>query len=129
MHDFNHPYLIGNGGYYMYADHGISKPFQLKVHDILVLGSDGLLGNLFNRQILQIINDESFFQLKKDFNCDYLKIVDKIAKKLTIKAKKIGESRFNVWTPYAQEIYDTNGKIFRQGKRDDTTVIVGIVSA
>lgn len=106
----------------MPPDWGVSKSFKLQVNDVIVMGSDGLLDNLFKHQILKMVN--SNFDKK-----NYLESAKEIAKKLTLKAKKAGETLKGIWTPFSDEVWSFYELFYDQGKNDDTTIIVGIISA
>lgn len=105
----------------MPPDWGVSKSFKLQVNDVIVMGSDGLLDNLFKHQILKMVN--SNFDKK-----NYLESAKEISKKLTLKAKKAGETLKGIWTPFSDEVWSFYELFYDQGKNDDTTIIVGIIS-
>lgn len=117
QHYFNAPYQLGAPG--TEADSDSPRLAQtieredLKVGDVFVLGSDGLLDNLFPEEIAAIVFDGR--------NRRPSEIADEIARKAHVAAKrKYGSSPFGVEAKKA-------GYTFQGGKLDDITVIVAVV--
>lgn len=127
MNGFHRPYLMGFGGRVLPPKRGVSKRIKLEVNDVIILGSDGLFDNLFGKRILEIVNIESYFEIKNGLKVDFQKIAENIARNLTIEAKRLGEMKFGVYTPFGADLWGEQMRWYEGGKKDDTTVVVGIV--
>lgn len=134
LKSWNSPYQIGIGdGNRDVVDHpmfGSERRFKLQFNDVIVLGSDGLFDNLFDDHILSTVK---WFTKRKFIapwtQRTYTQIARKIAKHLTVDAKKVGEEvQRLIWSPFSKEILDTFGAEVYGGKNDDTTVVVAIVA-
>ncbi|KAG5684792.1 hypothetical protein PVAND_014005 [Polypedilum vanderplanki] len=131
QHGFNWPYQLAFED--EYTDDplvGHTVQFQLKPHDIIIIGSDGLFDNLFEEAILSYVNQETHY-LKSFTHDEYDEVAKNIAKILTFEAKLIGEARFgSIVSPFSEEINDVGFLDFKvyAGKNDDTTVFVAIIS-
>lgn len=119
QHYFNAPFQIGlNDG--APADSplkGDTSVFSVRSGDVLVVGTDGLFDNLFEEEILKVVAQHSS---QKDADS----FVQEVARDLAMKAKRIGESQ-TAASPFAKKALE-DGKYFRGGKNDDTTVLVAI---
>lgn len=131
-HSFNFPYQIGtNGDSPTKAD---SNTIPLLPNDIVILGSDGLFDNLYDHQILQIVeslgnrqngveqeNSEESRNLNRDAN-----LAQNIADGLARKAfdQSLNEKFF---APFGLNALLKVGSFFMGGKSDDITVVVGQV--
>ena len=110
---------------------------QLKVNDVVIIASDGIFDNLWPIDIIKIVNAE----MKQD--TEVASKAKSIAQQLCTEAEKIGVTK-NILTPF-QESFTKNEnmleekalkvkdgkkytkKIYKGGKRDDNTAVVGIV--
>lgn len=96
---FNFPYQLGLVDTSDHPSEGKSESLQLKVNDVIILGSDGLFDNIFDNRILEIVNQEIFhinFEKQKSLT----QISRNIVKRLTVEAKKLGETLQGIWTPF-----------------------------
>ncbi|KAI9291357.1 protein serine/threonine phosphatase 2C [Neoconidiobolus thromboides FSU 785] len=125
QHSFNYPYQLGIVG----GDHPLSAQrfkVQVKKGDIIVLGSDGLYDNLFDDDILDIVQksidrqDAGFGQIREEINPQI------IANNLKIAARDVAENTRNMSSPF-QERATLEGMYYQGGKLDDISVIVGVV--
>lgn len=129
LKDFNFPFQMGVGKD-MPMDHPINgeiNQLKLKLWDVIVIGSDGLFDNLFDKKILNIVNFE-MSKVKSNDGNSYTQAAQNIVKMLTIQAKKLGERFENVWTPFGLEIALKFQAYYSGGKNDDTTVIAAIIT-
>lgn len=130
LHGFNFPYQLA-----FVSEHsnspfdGFTRPFKLRVNDVIIIGSDGLFDNLYDEAILHFVKSEVKY-LNPKIQKGYSEAARRIAKQLTITAKRIGEMVSGVVTPFSEEVNSLqilNYKVYN-GKNDDTTVIAIIVS-
>lgn len=110
QHAFNCPYQLGTGST---TDPSNSEVFSVLVqnNDIIVAASDGLFDNLFEEDILELV--------------DPSKTPSEIAETLAQKAKKYSVSILRL-SPFAKNSR-AHGKNYIGGKLDDITVIVSKV--
>lgn len=129
LKDFNFPFQMGVG-LDLPMDHptnGETNQLKLKLWDVIVIGSDGLFDNLFDKRILDIVNYE-ISKTKPTDGSTYTQAARNIVKMLTINAKKLGEKFENVWTPFGLEVAMKFQAYYPGGKNDDTTVVVAIIT-
>lgn len=124
---FNFPFQMGVGQEMDHPIKGDMNILKLKLGDVIVVGSDGLFDNLFDKRILAVVNYEMSNVKSTDSNT-YTLAARNIVKMLTLQAKKLGEHTENVWTPFGLEIAMQFHAYFPGGKNDDTTVVVGIIA-
>jgi len=121
QHEFNYPYQLGRDEHGQ--PHGTDLPedaetyrLRLNVGDVVVMGSDGLLDNLWPKQIVEIVNahpNESASQL---------------AHRLAAEAFKEAQSTTNYVPFYHRAKQEgVNYSSFTGGKVDDITTIVSYV--
>jgi len=121
QHEFNYPYQLGRDEHGQ--PHGTDLPedaetyrLRLEVGDIIVMGSDGLLDNLWPKQIVEIVNanmDESASQL---------------AHTLAAEASKEAEGTTNYVPFYHRAKQEgVHYSSYTGGKMDDITAIVAYV--
>jgi protein phosphatase PTC7 len=127
LKDFNFPNQMGIGEEMDHPIKGDVNKMKLKLWDVIVIGSDGLFDNLFDKKILYIVNYE-MSKVKKTDGSTYTQAAQNIVKMLTIQAKKLGERVENVWTPFGLEVAMKFQAYYSGGKNDDTTVVVAIVT-
>lgn len=130
QHSFNFPYQLAFVPEHSNSpDDAFVRPFKLRRNDIIVIGSDGLFDNLFDEAILHHVNLETK-NLTTFIQQGYTEAARRIAKKLTIEGKRIGEIMNHVVTPFSEEVNSLNILDFKvfNGKNDDTTVVVAIIS-
>jgi len=115
-HGFNFPYQVGVGG--DDPKLGETQVHEIQNNDILIVGTDGLFDNMYDKQITEIINP---FIKESDDILDTELVAQIIAKQ----AEKL--SLNTTWmSPFAKHAYD-NYYDFKGGKHDDITVIVSQV--
>ncbi|KAL7029397.1 hypothetical protein ACKWTF_006227 [Chironomus riparius] len=130
LHGFNFPFQLA-----FMTEHsnspfdGFIRPFKLRVNDVIIIGSDGLFDNLYDEAILYYVNKEVKY-LSPKIQKGYSEAARRIAKNLTIIAKRIGEIENEVATPFSDEVNALQILNFTvyNGKNDDTTVVAFIVS-
>ena len=148
QHRFNAPYQLTicpperNGSCIQdQPKDGDTYEHQLADGDMVVMGTDGLFDNLFDWQILQVINQgltltsqEEFTKLTKEAAEGNMDAVNKLNEYLLLKARNIAvmarvvsisENQFT-FTPFAEGYRQETGKVISGGKPDDITVIVGM---
>ncbi|GMN54352.1 hypothetical protein TIFTF001_023483 [Ficus carica] len=111
QHWFNIPYQLGNQ---KGADRpGCASELKLRVAagDILVLGTDGLLDNLFSEEIEMILEKKE--EVKPE------ELAEEIATNAFSKSMKN-----DCETPFSREYKSLGGQMHLGGKKDDITVIV-----
>jgi protein phosphatase PTC7 len=120
QHDFNYPYQLGIGldG----LPHGEDRPSDAEVYrmelergDIIVMGTDGLLDNLWPKQILSYIEDNP---------CN----PKELSKGLATLAYEESQKKSN-YVPFFQKAKEAKKPFstYRGGKEDDISVIVSVV--
>lgn len=113
LHGFNHPFQLGTYG--DKASSSWTKTIEVQDKDILVMYTDGLTDNLYEKNILEIIDKECVDEVN----------VENTAKKLGEKAYEMcQDTKYN--SPFAKASkyhLDHMG-----GKPDDITVIVALVN-
>ena len=115
QYKFNHPYQCGTN--YKMPWHSDVHLHVVKQDDVLIMGTDGVYDNLFDKDIMQCVNTSpSPPQLDKDFNSQ--DIADCIAKK----AEKFSfDKKYD--SPFAVHAREQGYK-YPGGKKDDITVVV-----
>ena len=115
QHSFNFPFQLGTAGRDTPKD---AQEYTLKVHrgDIIVMGSDGLFDNVFDEDVLDIVNS---------FGTSTLNPQD-ISDALLSRAREVAEDSRSRYSPF-QERAKEEGFYHQGGKMDDTTVLVSII--
>jgi protein phosphatase PTC7 len=108
QHRFNYPFQIGSIG----DEPSEALEFSHKIleNDLLILGTDGLFDNLFDKQILQLVNDDQHVSLEK-----LAKDLDLLAYEKSLDASYV--------SPFAEGARKA-GFYYVGGKSDDITTIV-----
>ncbi|KAI8330476.1 phosphatase 2C-like domain-containing protein [Chlamydoabsidia padenii] len=116
QHAFNFPYQLGTQSRDQPRHANV---FNVKVEkgDIIVMASDGLFDNVFDMDILGLINNNSSRTRQPQV----------IADMLASHAKHISESRRSVDTPFQRRAL-SEGIPFHGGKADDISVLVAVVN-
>lgn len=130
LHGFNWPYQLAFRDEHSDSPlSGFVKSFQLMPNDVILIGSDGLFDNLYDEAILYYINEETS-HLSRNIQKGYTEAARRIAKRLTIDAKRLGEDTGNIVSPFSEEVNRRKFLNFTlyAGKNDDTTVVVFIIS-
>ncbi|KAI9314929.1 phosphatase 2C-like domain-containing protein [Dichotomocladium elegans] len=113
------------------GDCGISA-FDIKVEkdDIIIMGTDGLYDNLFDRDILSIVRSHvNAYTIPGDgqrsprlLNFNPQKLSDALA----ARARSVSEDRRNIDSPFQTRAIN-EGYLYQGGKSDDISVLVAIV--
>ncbi|KAI8081863.1 phosphatase 2C-like domain-containing protein [Gilbertella persicaria] len=113
QHAFNFPYQLGTSSPDRPND---AQSFTVAVEkgDIIIMGSDGLFDNLFDKEILSIVRS-----LKRS---EPQKISDALAER----AKTVSHSKLNIDSPFGKRAVN-EGLYYKGGKLDDISVLVAIV--
>jgi len=119
-HSFNYPFQLGTASENSPED-AVSIQLDLREGDVVVMGSDGLFDNLFDGEILDIVNTQ--------MSCSEESRDNNVSEILAKTAYNRSQSAFE--TPFRKLAYDL-GLVESPfgGKLDDITVLVGkVVSA
>ncbi|GAA5813107.1 hypothetical protein MFLAVUS_006576 [Mucor flavus] len=119
QHSFNFPYQLGTSSPDRPKD---AQSFTVAVEkgDIIIMGSDGLFDNLFDKEILSIV--------KSQLSTRFLSIEpQKISDALAERAKYVSSCKLNVDSPFQVRAVN-EGLYYQGGKADDISVIVAIVN-
>ena len=116
---FNAPYQIGliDGHPADLPEVGKSDSFVVQSGDVVIVRTDGLFDNLFDKDILQVVAQRYKQRIDKSFPSE-------VARELALRAKCVGESKTGV-SPFGKNAEEV-GYYFKGGKDDDTTVLVTI---
>lgn len=128
MKGFNFPYQLGLDNTADSPTDGILKYFKLQPKDIIVIGSDGLFDNVFDRKILKIVNSQTRIIDRIPNKEIYSRVARSIAKILSARAKMNGETEGHIKTPFSKEVEKQFQEPYFGGKNDDTTIMVTIIS-
>ncbi|ORE11744.1 protein serine/threonine phosphatase 2C [Rhizopus microsporus var. microsporus] len=123
QHAFNFPFQLGPTSPDQPKD---AQTFTVRIEkgDIIVMGSDGLFDNLFDREILSIVQSHVAAHTVRGrlLAMDPQKISDALAKR----ARTVSRSKMNVDSPF-QERAVHEGIYYQGGKADDISVLVAVV--
>ena len=147
QHFFNSPYCVSLLFYDVYSHTKIrvekeaihlsrmikiSKPFHLRNGDLIVGGSDGLFDNLWDEEIIQFMEEHHSAIISGEEELS--NIADRLVKKsrsrqLTLKEPSNPPAKTD-FVPFYHELVKAHPseKKLTQGKPDDTTVVLGVVS-
>ncbi|KAG1378488.1 hypothetical protein G6F61_005799 [Rhizopus arrhizus] len=116
QHSFNFPFQLG--------PNSPDKPndAQAKKGDIIIMGSDGLFDNLFDKDILSIVQSHVASRRGQLLSLEPQKISDELAER----AKVVSRTKLDVESPF-QEKAVNEGIYYQGGKADDISVLVAIV--
>lgn len=117
QYEFNFPYQVGTNG---------TKPnlasvnqHEVKLNDVIIAGTDGLFDNLFDENILELV--EGYLKIQK---FDSQQIANVIAK------KAFEKSMDRNWkSPFAVNAIKAGYRSQIGGKEDDITVAIGKIEA
>ncbi|CAG8459655.1 14928_t:CDS:2 [Acaulospora colombiana] len=120
QHSFNFPYQLGTGSFDTPQD---AQRYTIKVQcgDIVILGSDGIFDNLFEEDILEEI--DRFFCPRTGTPSVHPQM---ISEALAYRAKNASEDLNNP-SPFQSRAMQ-EGLYYLGGKKDDISVLVGIVT-
>ncbi|CAO3645705.1 unnamed protein product [Cunninghamella blakesleeana] len=125
QHSFNFPYQLGTGSPDKPKD---AQAFNIKVekNDIIIMGSDGLYDNLFDKEILSIIQSQlAPYQLSgtnKTLQFEPQRLSDALASR----AKAVSDNKCDINSPFQKRAVH-EGFYYQGGKADDISVVVAVV--
>lgn len=111
QHSFNFPFQCGTNGDPI--ESAVENSHDLQVNDIVIVGTDGVFDNLFDADIIDIVQKSKIGEVRT--------IADKIAQ---LAYEKSLDTKYN--SPFSIGA-KKSGYRFVGGKSDDITVAVGIV--
>ncbi|KAG0180131.1 hypothetical protein DFQ29_001193 [Apophysomyces sp. BC1021] len=129
QHSFNFPYQLGTSSPDRPTD---AQAFNVKVEkgDIIILGSDGLYDNLFDKEILHIVRSHvsAYIVPGSDNRPPRLLNFDpqRLSEALASRAKSVSEDKCYADSPF-QTRATNEGIYYQGGKADDISVIVAVV--
>ncbi|ORZ24099.1 phosphatase 2C-like domain-containing protein [Absidia repens] len=129
QHSFNFPYQLGTGSTDQPQD---AQAFNIKLqkNDIIIMGSDGLYDNLFDKDILAIIEAQLAPYILPDVNSNGSKILQfepqRLSDALADRARSVSDNKRNVDSPFQRRAMH-EGFYYQGGKVDDVSVIVAVV--
>jgi len=115
QYSFNYPYQLGTGSSHTPSD-GDATWIDIQDGDIVIVGSDGLFDNLFDQEILTIVNDNT-----QSERADVQQIADFITQRAHEAA-----AQETIPTPFCVNARKS-GYTYNGGKMDDITVVVCII--
>ncbi|KAK4511637.1 Protein OS-9 [Mucor velutinosus] len=129
QHAFNFPYQLGIRSRDQ-PHHAQSFNIKVKKGDIIIMGTDGLYDNLFDKTILSLVRDHVHAHTipgnaqrpPRVRNLQPQILSDILANA----AKEVSESKRNVDTPFQRRAME-EGLLMEGGKADDISVIVAVV--
>ncbi|KAI9275360.1 phosphatase 2C-like domain-containing protein [Sporodiniella umbellata] len=129
QHAFNFPYQLGLLSRDQPKD---AQSFTVKVEkgDIVIMATDGLYDNLFDKTILSLVQDHvvsNTIPATPDRPARVRNLQPQIlADVLANAAKEVSETRYRIDTPFQRRAVK-EGLLLEGGKQDDISVIVAIV--
>jgi hypothetical protein len=118
QHSFNYPFQLGTSSKDSPED---TQSYVLKIQagDIVVMGSDGLFDNVFDEEIVDIVNSNC---LPPPLKVDPQSMADALLRK----AKQVAENSGFGTSPFQQRAIQ-EGFYYQGGKVDDTSVLVCVI--
>jgi protein phosphatase PTC7 len=112
---FNFPYQIGTDG----DDPEMAEVYDIKVqkNDVVILGSDGIWDNLFEQQVIEIVDSVHTAGGGPEI----------LAKQLVTMANKLGQRKQGM-SPFAAAAHAAGYTGYFGGKLDDSTAVVAYVT-
>ncbi|XP_024366809.1 probable protein phosphatase 2C 55 [Physcomitrium patens] len=112
---FNFPYQIGTDG----DDPEMAEVYDIKVqkNDVVILGSDGIWDNLFEQQVIEIVDSVHTAGGGPEI----------LAKQLVTMANKLGQRKQGM-SPFAAAAHAAGYTSYFGGKLDDSTAVVAYVT-
>ncbi|KAL6058227.1 Protein phosphatase [Balamuthia mandrillaris] len=114
QHYFNCPYQLGSDG--DSPRKAVETTLEMQEGDIIIVGTDGLFDNMFDKQILDLVNQAKQKGMSEEA------IAQLLAKNAQAIAKKP-----NVEVPFGVNCYKMRGLRYLGGKLDDVCVIVAAI--
>ena len=130
-HGFNAPYQLSkipnkikHGCYADSPSQAAFGEFQCELGDVLLLASDGFFDNVFEKDLLRVLQP---FELE---NCDVENdvLLSKSVQTLVEYTKMRANDRYYK-SPFSEEAERHFGKPFMGGKKDDITVLLSVVGS
>lgn len=123
-HYFNCPYQLGSGPAPVEAPDFIRV--RVRTGDLVIAATDGVFDNLFDHQVQAIVARHLGRSWRRGTSVE--PELPGLATTIAKQAQRIGqqEDQKDVVTPFALAAH-SEGLLFRGGKLDDTTVVVGLV--
>jgi len=118
QHSFNFPFQLGTGSQSTPQD-AAKQTIQVQEGDVLVTATDGLFDNLFDAQILEIV--ESALHKKTLAQFEPLEVSNRL-----VKAASEVATDTRSCSPFETKALE-QGLFFQGGKMDDISVVVSIV--
>lgn len=115
QHSFNAPFQVGRKGRELIGDHPrdcVEKEFNLKLDDIVILGTDGIFDNLYVEDIKKKVEEHDC----KNFNPIQL------SKEIAEMAFQMSKNKIDI-SPFAERARQVN-LYYKGGKDDDISIIV-----
>ncbi|KAI8068526.1 phosphatase 2C-like domain-containing protein [Gongronella butleri] len=125
QHSFNFPYQLGTGSPDQPKD---AHVFNIKVekNDIIIMGTDGLYDNLFDKDILSIIRSQITPYMHPGSNKVFQFEPQRLSDALAMRAKTVSDNKRNIDSPFQTRAMD-EGFYYQGGKKDDISVVVAVV--
>ncbi|KAI9307075.1 phosphatase 2C-like domain-containing protein [Cunninghamella echinulata] len=126
QHSFNFPYQLGTGSPDRPKD---AQAFNIKVekNDIIIMGSDGLYDNLFDKEILSIIQSQVAPYMLPGTNKHLKFEPQRLSDALASRAKAVSDNKCDIKSPFQKRAVH-EGIYYQGGKADDISVVVAVVS-
>ena len=129
-HEFGFPFQLGHLDTADSPDSAQHFTFVLEDNDVIVMGSDGLFDNLSDDEILHHVIDfiEPLVSKGKPRGESGVRTIASAASRslATLAFSRSIDKRHT--TPYSHAASEAFGMIFNGGKKDDITVLVGLVA-
>ncbi|CBZ49768.1 putative T-cell activation protein phosphatase 2C [Neospora caninum Liverpool] len=111
------------------ADSADVSGHEVEAGDIIIMGSDGLFDNLFDEDILHVVNKLCWGASKpgEPPSTDPHVVAEKLLEMAMIAANGCSDSEKAYLTPYAEGAFLELGKRLYGGKPDDITAVVGYI--
>ncbi|KAL7750943.1 hypothetical protein RI367_003523 [Sorochytrium milnesiophthora] len=118
VHSFNYPYQLGTSSGDQPAD---AQNFAVKVHrgDIIIVASDGVFDNVFDEEMLGIVNNHTKSLGVASWD------PAKLSLDIAARAKEVSEDG-RCASPFQSKAL-SEGLYYQGGKADDITVVVAVV--
>jgi len=128
IHSFNYPYQLGFGSYDTPGD-GLQLRVSVEPGDVVVMASDGLWDNVYEDEIMSILEKPQDYQLLEyeDNGGDPRMNSYRSAVNLAHRAFQLSIDP-NWLSPFAREYQQLRNSTLDGGKPDDITVVVGQVT-
>uniref|UniRef100_A0A7S2ZIP6 Protein phosphatase n=1 Tax=Rhodosorus marinus TaxID=101924 RepID=A0A7S2ZIP6_9RHOD len=120
-HRFGFPYQLGHHSHSSSPDDAELAQVNIREHDLIIMGSDGLLDNVSRSEIMSIVQDVANLNYS-----DRKGQVREVSFRLANAAYENSKSK-NKSTPFSVAASDEFQMVYRGGKEDDITILAGFV--